>query len=248
MAQMAGQRIVDEFKPSGTAYSLGIRLHGKFKTAYPDGKPGETSASEGEEAAQDKAADKSLKETTADNAVVLIGDADFLFDQFCARVQNFFGQRIIIPQFGNLTFGQAIVEQLAGDSNLIGVRSRASLSRPFTVVKELQKSANLRFQAEIKKLEEEQNDAQRRLNELQQNKEAGQRFILSPEQQQEIARFKQKETEARIKLKEVRKNLRQEIDSLENRLKWLNIAGMPVMVTIVGLFLAVIRKQRTKAK
>ena len=73
------------------------------------------------------------------------------------------------------------------------------------------------------------------MNELQTKKEAGQRFILSKEQQAEIVQFKQKEAEARKKLKGVRKNLRQEIDSLENRLKWPNIAGMPALVTIAGL-------------
>ena len=75
-------------------------------------------------------------------------------------------------------------------------------------------------------------EAQRKLNELQAKKEGGQKFILSPEQQAEIKRFKDREAEAKKKLKTVRKELRQDIDSLENRLKWTNIAAP--MITMIS--------------
>jgi predicted nuclease with TOPRIM domain len=164
-------------------------------------------------------------------------------------VQNFFGQKMVFPQFGNLTLCQAMVETMAGDQNLIGVRSRATLSRPFTVIREKQSEANMRFQAVIKKLEDEKAEAERKLNELQQaRKDNNQRFILSPEQQAEIAKFRQSQAEVGKKLKAVRKELSQDIESLENRLKWMNIAGMPALVTIAGLALAIVRKQKTKAK
>src|SRR5438445_1070867 len=39
MANLGGENIMKEFKPSGTAYALAVRLAGKFKTAFPNGKP-----------------------------------------------------------------------------------------------------------------------------------------------------------------------------------------------------------------
>ena len=38
-ANVAARQIAKSFKPSGTEYPLAIRLTGKFKTAFPDGKP-----------------------------------------------------------------------------------------------------------------------------------------------------------------------------------------------------------------
>ena len=61
-------------------------------------------------------------------------------------------------------------------------------------------------------------------------------------------KFREKEVDINRELREVRKELRREIDSLENGLKWLNIAGMPLVVAIAGLALALVRKQRTRAK
>jgi len=166
----------------------------------------------------------------------------------CVQVQNIFGQKIVIPQNGNLNLAQSMVEQLAGDSNLIAVRSRATLNRPFTVVKKMEERAQESYRSKIKELEASLSETQQKLNELQRTKEKGQRFILSPEQQQELAKFRQKEAEAKKELKQVRKNLRRDVDSLEDRLKWVNILAMPFIVSLSGIGLAVYKRKRTAAK
>src|SRR5262249_48780660 len=38
-ATVQGEAATKDFKPSGTEYALALRLTGKFKTAFPDGKP-----------------------------------------------------------------------------------------------------------------------------------------------------------------------------------------------------------------
>ena len=45
----------------------------------------------------------------------------------------------------------------------------------------------------------------------------------------------------------MRKKLRAEIDSLENRTKWLNIALMPLLVIIAGFVLAGMKRKRAAA-
>jgi hypothetical protein len=112
----------------------------------------------------------------------------------------------------------------------------------------MQAASEDRWRNKVKDLEKSLSDTQTRLGELQKNKETGQRFILSPEQQSEIKNFQKKQAEVKKELKSVRKDLRQDIDSLENRLKWINIAGMPLLVTVSGLSLAVIKKRKTAAK
>lgn len=252
MAEFSGEQTVKDFAASGKEQAVAVRLTGKFKTAFPDGKPKDAPENKDEakkdDAKKDAPAEAGLKESKSDGVVILVGDSDFIFDQFAVQVQEFFGQRIVQPRNGNLNLGQNMVEQLAGDSNLIAVRSRATMNRPFTRVRKMQAEAEERYQAKIKGLETSLNDAQTRLNELQKNKDTGQRFILSPAQQDEIKNFQKKQAEVKKELKEVRKNLRQDIDSLENRLKWVNIAGMPLLVAVSGVSLALIKKKKTAAK
>ncbi len=254
MAQFGGDTGKD-FVPSGKEQALGIRLTGKFKTAFPEGKPGapadskkEGADKDGAKVADETAKEEGLKESKTDGVVILVGDSDMLYDAFCVRVQEFFGQKLVSPFNGNLGFLQNAVEQLAGDSNLIGVRSRAVQNRPFTLVKKIQAQAEESYRSKIKQLEQDLADAQQKLGELQRDKDKNQRFLLSKEQQDEIQKFHQKEAQTKKDLKEVRKQLRKDIDALETRLKWVNIAGMPFLVSVAGISLAFWKRKRTAAK
>ncbi|HZJ17461.1 MAG TPA: Gldg family protein [Chthoniobacteraceae bacterium] len=258
MAQMSGEEIIKSFSASNTEQAIAIRLTGKFKTAFPEGKPkaAEPKADEPpkpEEKKEGKPAEESLKESAQENAVVLVGDADLIQDQIAVTeaMNPFGGQRMIMPQNGNLAFAQGAVEQLSGDNNLITVRSRASRERPFTRVREMQASAEANYRSKIKDLEASLAEAQRKLNELQRSKASeggGQRFILSPEQQKEIENFRKKETDVKKELKQERKKLRADIDALENRIKWRNILVMPVLVALTGIVLAMMRHKRQAAR
>ena len=254
MAQMAPGKAAEEFKSSDTSYNLAIRLDGKFKTAFPEGKP---AAKPEDDKDKDKDKEKkpeasgdSLKESKADTAVVLIGDSDWIYDQWSVTVQTIpmLNYRMVQPRNGNLALAQNIIEQLGGDSNLIGVRSRGSLQRPFKVVQEMQAKATARYQAEIANLQKEVDETNQKLGALQGRKEAGQRFVMSKEQQEEIEKFKQKRAQANKQLKDTRRNLRHDIDALENKLKWGNILGMPMVVVAAGLANSRVRLQKTKAK
>src|SRR5262245_24350128 len=257
MANLAGENILKEFKPSETKYALAIRLNGKFKTAFPDGKPEDKKADDKdkkeadkkpEEKTAEKKPDDSLKETKQDNTVILVGDADMLYDNVALRtIQSPFGN-VSMAMNGNLIFAQNAVEQLTGDNNLISVRSRAVQNRPFKVVKRMQAEAESSYRSRIKELEDSLAQTQQQLNELQQKKEKGQRFILTPEQQTAVENVRKKEAQVKVNLKEERKKLRRDIDSLENRLKWFNIAAVPFLVSVSGIGLAMYKRKRTAAK
>ncbi len=247
-AQFSGQKTMDDFKASGTEYPLAIRLKGKFKTAFPEGKPAaaEEKSEDKDKPAEKKTAGTSLKESTTESAVILVGDTDFIFDNFSVQIDRMFG--IAQPINGNLGFAQNMVEQLSGDVNFVGTRSRGALRRPFTVVQRMQAEAEEQYRDKIRRLNEDLQATQAQLSELQSKKAPGQKLILSPEQQAKIAEFQKKQRDTQKELRELRKNLRQDIDSLENRLKWGNIAGMPAIVILSGLTMFFVRKQRTKAK
>ncbi len=252
MAQMSAEQSAKDLKSGGKPLALAVRLTGKFKTAFPKGapedKPSTPDADKDKDKKDEKKADAALTESKTETAVILVGDTDMIYDRYCVAIQNLFGQQIVIPRNANLTLVQSMIEQLSGDSSLIAVRSRATMSRPFTLVKKIQAQAEENYRAKIGEIEKSLQETQMRLGELQKNKEKGQRFILSPEQQKEVENFKKKEASAKAELKQVRKNLRQDIDALENRLKWINIAGMPLVVTFAGVGLAFVKRQRTAAK
>lgn len=253
LANLSPESILKDFNPSGVEYKLAIRLTGKFKTAFPEGKP-DTKKEENQDKKESEnktsdTADTVLKESKQETAVVLFGDADFLDDDFTLRkFDSPFGQLISILN-GNLSLAQNLLEQLTGDNNLIAIRSRAETVRPFTRIRQMQAAAEQKYRAEIRRLEEALAETQRKLNELQQKRtDQDQRFILTAEQRAELEKFRAEERNTRIRLKQLQKDLRREIVALETRLKWVNILAAPMAVTIAGLVIAVVKRRKTAAR
>jgi len=244
LAQFQPDSILKDFKPSGVQYALAVRLTGKFKSAFPNGNPEEKADGTNKTAK----AESSLKESKQDNTVVLVGDSDMFYDGFTLRrVNTPFGQ-MATAMNGNLNFAQNLVEQLSGDNNLIAVRSRAVMQHPFTRVKKIEAAAQARYTDKIKELQDTHEKSLARLQELQQQKSQNQKFILSPEQQAEIENLKTNDAKISKDLRNVQKDLRRDVDSLQHRVEIVNIAAMPVVVILVGVGLAIFKRKRNSAK
>jgi len=251
MAMLGGEGARKFYKPGNTALAMAIRLSGKFKTAFPEGKPATANPTPTPAASPAPSATPTptyLKEGANEGVAVLIGDSDFAYDQIAGREQQMLNQVVFTPTNGNINLIESSVELLAGDSNLMSIRSRTSANRPFVLVNKMEAAAQDKYQSKIDELEAGLTQARQKLSELQSSKQADQKSVLSPEQQAEIKKFQENEAQIDKQLKQVRKELRQEIDSLQNWLKWLNIALMPVVVTCIGLGLAFFKKRSRAAR
>jgi ABC-type uncharacterized transport system involved in gliding motility auxiliary subunit len=238
-ATKRGDEATRQFKPSGQALPLALRLTGKFKTAFPDGllvdkKPQPNTPA--------------LRESVAENSVILVADVDLLADGAAVDVQEVFGRRIVVPSNGNLALAMGMVEQFAAGDELISLRSRATAFRPLTVVRELEAEAQKQYFGKIQSLEEEVQKTTAKLQELQRAQGGAGKSaqILTPEQQAELERFRKTVAQSRLELKEVRRSLRHDAESLVFLTKIANIALMPLLVALAGLAVALVRRRRTR--
>lgn len=217
---------------------LAVRLTGTFKTAFPAGKPSDESEENSGESTEEVAAStepEGLKESAKPGVVILVADVDIIADRFATQNMNVFGQTIVQPRNDNLSFAINMVEQLCGSQVLIGLRSRNAFDRPFDRVIELEKEAAFKWQAEEQRLNEKLQATQARLSSLQQPEDDGQQIFLSPEQEAEVKTFREEVFQTQQSLKEVRKNLRRDIEMLGVRLKAINIIAIPLLVAAFGI-------------
>jgi ABC-type uncharacterized transport system involved in gliding motility auxiliary subunit len=249
-ARFGNTSIRRDFKPEPTRVSLAVRLSGKFKTAFPDGKPGETPPAEpekkeGGDAAKKEGGEKKdagLKE--GQSLVILVGDADMLADRFCVQEMSFFGFSAHQPMNNNLDFLANAVEQISGSPELVSIRSRGRFARPFDRVLALEADARREWQAREDSLADSLQETQRQLRSLQTEKDSTQRVILSQRQKEAIAKFRQEEARIKGELKEVRKSLRRDIERLGVTVKAVNIAGMPLLVCLAGVGYGLFRRRK----
>jgi ABC-type uncharacterized transport system involved in gliding motility auxiliary subunit len=251
IATLSGEPSTRGFQPSGEEMPLAIRLTGKFHTAFPEGKPrpfmpprADPKKGQDEKKKAEDKTEPQLRQSKDENSVVLVADVDLLSDGAAVEIQDVFGQRVVVPRNGNLALALGLVEQLSGDSALISLRSRASFSRPLTVLREMEAQAQQQYLGKIKELEDSLNQTQENLQKLQKSKAGVTSSILTAEQQAELDNFRKKAAEARLALKQLRKNLRVETDTLEFWTKVVNIGLVPLLVALAGLALATARRRK----
>jgi ABC-type uncharacterized transport system involved in gliding motility auxiliary subunit len=224
------------FKPTGQRYTLGARVTGYVKTAFPAGPPAGVTLPAGQ---------SDLKASAKPLNLVVFADTDMLSDYLWVRQQNFFGQRMTQAMASNGDLVENALDNLAGSADLISVRSRASFTRPFEVVERLRRAADERFHAKEQELEAQLRDTETKLSALQtKGGDKDGTLILTPEQEQEIEHFQTEKLRIRKELRAVRAGLDEEIKRLGTTIKIINIIVVPVLFALVALLIVAWRRRR----
>ena len=227
------ETLLDEFAATGETYVLAARVNGNLETAFPDGPPQPQSD---DETAQEPT--EHLTESVAPANLILVGDVDVLGDRLWVQVQNFFGQRIPNAFANNGDFVINALDNLSGSADLIGIRSRATSSRPFTTVEALRREADAQYRATEQRLQAELSETEQRLSELQSSRpDDDNPMMLSADQESEIQRFLTQRARIRKELRGVQRELDKNIDDLGSVLKAINIGLVPLLLTLFAIFI-----------
>ena len=217
-------------------YTIAARLSGQVRTAFPDGPPPKTDNKKGERA---KARDH-LAQNDAAN-IIVFADTDFFDDRFWVSEQNYLGQRFGVPIADNGKFLLNAVENLMGSDDLISLRGRERVARPFTRVEDLRRAAEKTYLDEEENLIARIEAAQKELDQLE-------RSGATLGDAQAAAKTHRAELlSARKSLRRVQGDLRRDIEVLESWVTWVNIIAVPLLVGLGALGLAYRQRRRRLA-
>ena len=227
-------KLIADFQPSGERYILAAKVTGSIKSAFPDGPP---------DGADEELAKAHLVEAETPLSLVLIADADMLHDQNWVRQQDMLGQRVALPVANNADFAVNALELLSGSQNLIGLRSRGLSVRPFEVVDAMAQDAEFKYRSKEQELLEQIAQTEQNILKLQ-DEEQQSGVILTAEQQNEIENFRAEMVALRQELRGVQRSLRQDVEALATKLKFLNIWAVPLVIALIAVGLALFRQMR----
>src|SRR2546430_15778920 len=148
-----------------------------------------------------------LKESARPLSLVVFADTDLLSDYLWVREQSFFGQRIAQAWASNGDLVENALDNLAGSTDLISVRGRASFTRPFERVEKLRRAADERFRVKEQELEQQLRETEDKLTALRSKGSKQAALIITPEQEKEIEHFQTEKLRIRKELRAVRAGL-----------------------------------------
>ncbi len=236
------------FKPSGNKLVIAAQVIGPATTAFPDGPP--KPADKTKAAATDTkgdAAPAQVKTAVKPVDVVAVADTDILDDQFWVQVQNFFGQRVAVPNANNGDFVTDAIDVLSGGADLIGLRTRGTAVRPFLLVQDIQRAADERYQASQKGLEAKLKDTEQKLKDLR-DKGARQAGRVDVAQNEAIENFRGQLLATRRQLRHVQLAERENINRLQIWVEFFDIALIPILVAIVAMVIGAVRVRRRQRR
>ena len=258
--------LFDEFVSANERYTIAARVSGVISSAFPEGRPvsgnaaADTSEEEieaddgndSDEARIEKANSDSatveghLTRTSGETNILLFADTDVLTDRLWVQVAQFMGQRIPQPYANNGDFVINALDNLSGGADLVSIRSRGRYSRPFERVVKLQREADDRLRTEEAALLERLAETEEQLAAL--NTDEGGQLLgqLTPEIQTEIDRFNAELLDTRRSLRDVQFQLTADIEALGSNLKWFNTAAIPMLLTVIALFMSLTRARRRR--
>jgi ABC-type uncharacterized transport system involved in gliding motility auxiliary subunit len=238
------------FKPEQRRYTLAAHISGNAATAFPDGAPPGAAPKPAEPSDPPAPPPEALKRSKQPINVVVVADTDMLDDRFWAQSRDFFGRKVVVPVANNSDFLANAVEVLAGGQDLVDLRSRGTVARPFEVVERIQRSADERYAAEQRSLEDKLKQAQAKLRSLTKGEAkaegAGAPAIPSSDQAKEIDKFRADLVTTRQQLRQVQASLREDIGRLKVILEFFDIALVPIIVVVVAVVVAALRPHRRR--
>jgi ABC-type uncharacterized transport system involved in gliding motility auxiliary subunit len=214
---------------------------GKFKTAFPEGKP-VTVRVDSEEAEGEKKDEKKfekdpkqIEESAEEVRLFLLADTDFLADHFTVERVNFLGMNTVQPINSNVAFFRNVVDSLAGSDDLITIRGKGTVTRPFIVVREMEMVAEKNFQVELEQVNSELSQIRDSISQLQSSNKDSNSIVLTPEVREKLKKFKEQEAEFLSRRREIRKELREDIETLDSTLAGLNLIAVPAVISLFGI-------------
>jgi ABC-type uncharacterized transport system involved in gliding motility auxiliary subunit len=221
----ANAEVMRELIPRSEPHVIAARIQGAIQSAFPSGMDGHPNG---------------LKEAKEINLIV-VADTDLLSDRMWVQMEDIDGRLAPHPWADNAFFVINALDTLSGSDALNSVRSRGRYSRPFTRVEQLQRDAEARLREKYYLLQQSLEQTELKLAQLQETRE-DKPVMSSAEQQMAVRQFIQEKVRIRKELREVQYQLNADIDSLGRTLKVINIAAVPLLLTLCVLIVWGLRR------
>ncbi len=247
------------YAPGNRKLSLAVRVTGNAATAFPEGRPVDPDAKKedaekketGEKAEKDdgkKAAKPAhIARTQKPLNLILVADADFLETGFWAQTSTVGEGAVYTPFANNADFVVNALDDLTGANPLAGLRGRGAPARPFTVVEDLRKASQDKLRAKQLELARELEGLQKKIADARSASEDG-KTVLTEAQQETLGGYLAKFIAVRQEQRAVLASLRADVDALEARTKFFNIALIPLVIAVLAILVAIWRARRRRRR
>ena len=180
--------------------------------------------------------DNQLLKSSKESNILLVADVDMLMDR------NWLTQRGAFANNGDFVLN--VMEKMVGGNALSDLRGKSTSWRPFEKIIALEKIAEEKFLIEEQMLAKKLKGMEDKIRNLTQNNDEDS-DVLSPETIKAIDGFKTEMMTTRSQLRNVKFDLRRDVETLKKWIISINVAILPIIFAGFALILSLRRKRKT---
>ena len=222
-------RLVRRFESDGESRVVAAIRQGRIESAYSDTQLNVNSTAGRE------------------STLIVVADADWIFDDYSVEIRNFGDHQTAVPTNGNRQWILDMVEHSTGGFELSKISSRGRSNRRFERVAEIVAEVETEIAGAQSVQQQKIVDYELQIEQLIGSTGAVSISEIPQPVAEQIAQIQIAMLPVRAKLRQIRRQVREEVDSLGNRLILGNLVSGPTMVIICFLLCRFARRRRQGA-
>lgn len=246
-------KVLDAYRPGEKALVLAYKVDGQFPSAFPEGASFPSSTPEpppglppGMQMPPDENAEMISKSAVAQDQkkasmVMVFADTDFITDQL-GFAQSFFGMQATNDNYKVLLNA---ADYMVGSEELMRVRSKETIRRPFELFDKIESEADKRLLDQERQIRADIDRFTEQLQEKQRNVNQANASLFQKKVQDEIEELNAQIREDNKRLREIRKLKRKDLERQETIVAASIVWLMPLLVCVGGMVMFIRRKSKS---
>lgn len=178
--------------------------------------------------------------------LIVVGDSDFIYDQFWATQKSLLESQYIVSNFDNANFVLNALDYLTGNSDLLQLRGKQAKDRSFAGIDYLRRLNSLQFSRQEAEIFEKIEEAKKAINEVWNKKDFEGRENFTADELAAIAKVRNHLNGLRQSLSDIRIAAFKNINHIANLVTLFNLVLIPALITTVLLLFYLIKIVRRR--
>lgn len=170
--------------------------------------------------------------------IIAVADTDLLYDDFWANKIVVAGKEYVVPLVDNANFVMNALESLLESDNIMELRGKSVLDRPFRKVEELRRKSLQEFRLKEAEIFKRIEEAKQALQDVWNKKSFEERENFSSDELAVIAGIRKRLESLKAELSDIRANANTELNKVDWAVKAVNIYAVPLLIALLLLLVA----------
>lgn len=176
--------------------------------------------------------------------LVVVGDTDFIYDNFWATSQTFLEQTYFFPLFNNADFILNSLDYLTNNDDMLNLRGKSAQNREFSGIEKLRKLSMFEYKIKEEQIFKQIDEIKLQLSEIWGKRNFEERQTFTADELALIGGIRKQLNNLRKELSAVRISAGNTLNRIGMTVKFINIFAIPLLLSLILLLYGI--KKRCK--